>query len=266
MVNLMVKISQLKHMWKISLIAISVIIHLSFIIKEKYLVDFHQDNHGFTYTYDSTGTITKFQNTKAVTSVNFKSKQTLYSLQASNALNILLFYKEQQEIILLDNFLNQLQAIDLTDFNFTQVELATLSNDNKIWLLTAPNNNLIKVDFQGNIIQTIEDLTLLNLQLEGAYKMEMIDDDLVIITKTKIHYFDPNGIWSKTQTITSQNLSITSEKIAVLQGDSVHLYRRNPFLTKTMSKAISPNKKKIQLTPKGILYLNKNGVNLIELP
>lgn len=85
----------------------------------------------------------------------------LQNFDASDPLNLLLFYPEFQSIVLLDRTLSLSARIDLSDKNFFQVSAAASSADKKIWLYDATDFNLKKMDATGKILTRSGDLNLL---------------------------------------------------------------------------------------------------------
>jgi len=84
----------------------------------------------------------------------------LYSLDVSNPLKILVYYKDFATIVLLDRFLTIRTTIDLRKFGITQVKAVALSYDGNIWLYDEAEGKLKKIDESGNILIESADLRL----------------------------------------------------------------------------------------------------------
>jgi hypothetical protein len=73
----------------------------------------------------------------------------LTSLDASNPLKTILFYRDFKTIVLLDRFLNLVDVIDLRKQNLFQVKLVAQSYDNMIWLYDEQESRLRKIGEDG---------------------------------------------------------------------------------------------------------------------
>jgi hypothetical protein len=73
----------------------------------------------------------------------------LTSIDASNPLKTILFYRDFKTVVLLDRFLNLLNVIDLRKQNLFQVTLVAQSYDNRIWLYDEQESRLRKVGEDG---------------------------------------------------------------------------------------------------------------------
>ena len=105
--------------------------------------------------------ITKYSSDlKPIQSNSIFSNGTISSFDSRNPLQLMLFYKQQQEIILLDNTLSQTNKIDLSFFEL--VDLACASNrDNSFWLYSITTQSLIKTDKQGKVTNRYENIAQL---------------------------------------------------------------------------------------------------------
>jgi hypothetical protein len=81
----------------------------------------------------------------------------LYSIDASNPLKLLLYYKDFGTIVVLDRFLNLRNTIDLRRHNILQVTALGQSYDNKIWLYDEVENKLKKIDEDGRLLSETSD-------------------------------------------------------------------------------------------------------------
>ena len=70
----------------------------------------------------------------------------LHSIDVGNPFKILLFFRDQQIIIIADNTLSEIQRIHLAERGFQDITAAGLSADNSMWLFDATSRQLIKAD------------------------------------------------------------------------------------------------------------------------
>jgi hypothetical protein len=81
----------------------------------------------------------------------------LYSVDVTNPLKILLYYKNFSTIVALDRFLNNRNSIDLRKQNMFKVKAIAISYDNNLWVVDEQEFKLKKMDEQGKVIfETID--------------------------------------------------------------------------------------------------------------
>jgi hypothetical protein len=85
----------------------------------------------------------------------------LFSIDATNPLKLLLFYKNFATIVVLDRFLNVRNTINLGKKNIFKVKAVTTSYDNNIWLFDEGDSKLKKIDDNGDVLmETVDFRTL----------------------------------------------------------------------------------------------------------
>jgi hypothetical protein len=97
----------------------------------------------------------------------------LFSIDASNPLKILLFYKEFGTIVVLDRLLNVRTTIDLRKQNIFQAGAICQSYDNGIWVYDEAEARLKRLADDGSIIDQTGDL---RLQLDVAPSPQTLAD------------------------------------------------------------------------------------------
>ena len=81
----------------------------------------------------------------------------IYSLDVTNPLKILVYFKDFSTIIILDRQLSVRNVIDLQKQNILQVRAIATSYDNNIWLYDELESKLKKVDDNGNVLMESTD-------------------------------------------------------------------------------------------------------------
>jgi hypothetical protein len=76
----------------------------------------------------------------------------IYSIDASNPLKVLVYYKDFSTIVVLDRLLNVRNTIDLRKQNILQVRAVTTSYDNNIWLFDEMDSRIKKIDDNGRVV------------------------------------------------------------------------------------------------------------------
>src|SRR6185295_12440766 len=77
---------------------------------------------------------------------NVRKYGKLFSIDATNPLKLLLYYKNFATIVVLDRFLNVRNTINLGKKNIFKVKTITTSYDNNIWLFDEGDSKLKKID------------------------------------------------------------------------------------------------------------------------
>ncbi|UAY51859.1 NHL repeat-containing protein [Ferruginibacter albus] len=112
----------------------------------------------------------------------------LSSIDASNSLKLLLFYKNFASVLVLDRFLNTLNTINLRKQGVFNVNSIATSYDNNIWLFDEGDSKLKKMDGDGNVISETVDFRLLFDSIPSP--TQIIDRDGFV------YLYDPNkGIY-----------------------------------------------------------------------
>lgn len=127
------------------------------------LSDFEVDNLGNFYLVGRQQQIKKISSTFDSIGL-FNDKRNLgklYSIDVSNPLRVLLFYKDFASIIILDRFLNVRTLLNLRNVQIQQVSAITQSYDNNIWVYDELDNNIKKIDESGRVLLRSPDFRVL---------------------------------------------------------------------------------------------------------
>lgn len=112
------------------------------------------------------------------------SKGTISSLDTRNPLQLMLFYQQQQQIVLLDNTLSETNKIELAS-QFDWIDLACLSNrDNAFWLYAVTGQELIKINKSGIVTSRFKNIS--QLVRKDINPTQLVEYD------NQVYLFDPN--------------------------------------------------------------------------
>jgi hypothetical protein len=138
------------------------------------LTDFEVDNLGNLYLISQQQQIKKLSNRydSIATFNEVRSFGSLHSIDVSNPLRIILWYKDQGTLLLLDRFMNRRSIIDLRQAGILQCNAIGQSYDNNIWLYDDLSARLVKMDEAGNIVLESPDLRILYEQPPHPHKLE----------------------------------------------------------------------------------------------
>ena len=91
---------------------------------------------------------------KKVANYSILNNGEITLIDTKNPLQSLLFFKQQQDVIILDNMLGEANSFNLSNY-FEWIDLVCTSNrDNALWLYNISNQELIKTDINLNVIKT----------------------------------------------------------------------------------------------------------------
>src|SRR5262249_49902766 len=98
----------------------------------------------------------------------------VYSIDATNPLKLLLYYKDFGTVVVLDRLLNICTTIDLRRLNILQPKAVCLSYDNGIWVYDELEAKLKRIADDGTLLDQTGDF---RLQLEEAPSPISIEDE-----------------------------------------------------------------------------------------
>jgi hypothetical protein len=121
--------------------------------------DFAVDNLGNLYLVFQGGQLKKLRSNGDSLAVfnNVRRFGKLHSIDVSNPLKVLLYYRNFSTIVVLDRFLNERSTLDLRKQNLIQIKAIGQSYDNNIWLYDELDSKLKKIDDDGRLIDQSND-------------------------------------------------------------------------------------------------------------
>ncbi|HET9280167.1 MAG TPA: hypothetical protein VFN95_18355, partial [Flavitalea sp.] len=127
------------------------------------VADFSVDNFGNIFILFSNGQLKKLNPNGDSLAVfnNVKRYGKLFSIDVSNPLKILLYYKDFSTVVILDRLLNFRGMIDLRKLNLYQVKAIGQSYDNNVWVFDELESKLKRVSEEGKIIDQSTDFRVL---------------------------------------------------------------------------------------------------------
>jgi len=113
------------------------------------------DDIGNLYIVSPTNQLYKYNYSgKVLATLNYNYNGNISSIDASNSMEIYVFYKEINKVLLLDNNLAYRGEIDLTKLNITQAAAIARSYDNGIWVFDLGDLQLKKITKDGVLNQS----------------------------------------------------------------------------------------------------------------
>ncbi len=128
-----------------------------------HFVDFYADNLGNIYCITPTNQIKKINANGDSLGVFNDVKQygKIFSIDVTNPLKILVYYKDFATVLILDRNLNVITVVDLRQSGILQVRAVAQSYDGNIWLYDELDAMIKKLDYNGNVLLQSPDFRLL---------------------------------------------------------------------------------------------------------
>ncbi|MFO0358561.1 MAG: hypothetical protein ACK50A_16525 [Sphingobacteriaceae bacterium] len=185
------------------------------------------------------------------------------SVDGTNGLRLVLFYKDFQQIVFLDNQLSQKsEPVSLEQMGYEQTELVCVSANNGIWIFNKANNELIRFDENLKKIASTGNLKqILQRDLKPNFMTEHNGYLYLNSPSDGIFVFDIFGTFSKVISVKDLKLFQVNEDIIYFYKDGIFCsYDHKLFdqVCKTFSasnvKQSFFNKTKVYLSNKDTLF------------
>lgn len=148
--------------------------------------DFEVDILGNLYLLNETGDLKKIsaEGDSLAAYNNVKQYGKLSSINVTNPLKILLYYRQFATIVVLDRYLSKRNVINLRKQNIFSVNVIAPSYDNNVWVFDEQNNKLLKIGDDGKVLSESNDFRMIFDSVPTPTKI--IDRDGFV------YLFDPN--------------------------------------------------------------------------
>lgn len=229
------------------------------------IIDFTTDNLGNVYLLNSGNQIKKVNERGDSIAVynDVRRYGKIYSIDASNPLKVLVFYKDFSAIVVLDRLLNARTAINLRKSNILQVSAITSSYDNNIWLFDELDSKLKKIDDNGNVLSESTDFRQVFDSVPSPSAMYDRDGQLYLYDAGKgLMVFDYYGAKKNNYQILHFSDITVIDKNTITARDSNHILLYKPATLQLFTfTAFSrqDNFQKIKFNRNKIYCLTKNG-------
>ena len=178
--------------------------------------------------YNSSGNLVKSFSTKRYGSIDF--------VDVTNPLKILLYNKDFQQILFLDNQLTaSSNMISLEDLGLEQTSLECNTANNSFWLYNKQNNSLLRYSEKSKQLVKIENITrILNVELKPNFMLERNNYLYLNCPNEGILVFDIYGSFLKTIPIThASEFEILNNRVIYFTKKTIHEYDSQTFGTAT---------------------------------
>ncbi|MGB8190452.1 MAG: hypothetical protein WCF67_00975 [Chitinophagaceae bacterium] len=231
------------------------------------VVDFTVDNLGNVYLLYNTNQLKKL-NAKGDSVGVFNATRrygSIYSMDVSNPLKVLLYYKDFGTVVALDRFLAVRNTLDLRKLNIFQAKAVGLSYDNNIWVFDEQEGKLKKISEEGKIIDQTNDLRQLFDSLPSPHLL--IDQERLVYMydSTKGFYvFDYYGsLKNRVRLLNWRDVSVVNKSVYGHNGRQLLKYDAGSLnLQELPMPAAWKGASRIYVRPGKIYVLNKGVVEI----
>ena len=246
----------------------------SFTLQRRFRTDVVQlavDNLDNLYVLSSTGQLKKFNAQGDSVGVYNQAKRLgkLYTLDVTNPLKLLLFYKDFSTIIILDRLLTYHGTIDLRKINIIQTSAVGLSYDSNIWLFDEYENKLKKINEQGNVqLETPDFRTLFP---DAVRPQQILDQNGTVYLydpKSGLYLFDYYGAFKKKLPITGWlSLAVFNNYITGIQDNSIQYYNTSTLISGShkLPVVLQPSDN-FKMSNRKLLLWSKDSVSIYNYP
>lgn len=184
------------------------------------------DPLGNIFLVDATDRLTRFDTTgQQLFNVVNNNLGQIHSIDVGNPFKILIFYRDQQTILICDNTLSEIQRITLGQWGFQDVTAVCLSSDNAVWLFNGLKKELIKMSDTGEPILISDPFDI--LQPPSSRPDFIYDIDHLLLLKETgqpIAVFNDFGNYLHPLIVEDELFSISNDKLVIHKNGSVSLY------------------------------------------
>jgi len=186
------------------------------------------DKLGNLYLVSSSNQVNKYNSSgDFLTTTNFSYRGSIDAIDATNPLEILVFYKELNTILFLDNNLAYRGELNLSKYGIMQVSAISRSYDNEIWIFDLGDLQLKKISRDGKISMLSGNIKQFSSKREFLPRNLFADDQRVYLkdTSEKILVFDVFCRFIKTITLQqSSNIRILNVNIIYNKDSAIFIF------------------------------------------
>jgi hypothetical protein len=190
---------------------------------------FTTDKFGNVYVAKNNNSIVKYnQNGDSCCVYNAISKGTITQIDATNPLNILVYYNAMMQINVLNNLLVLKQTIDLKKNNIYNCPAISGSADGDIWIFNSLYNQLQKINYEQKISdKSINFTQLFNSEIAPVLLTEQERNLFLLDTLQGIMRFDQFGTYITTYHFNTSNIQFINNQIVYYRNGNLINYNLN---------------------------------------
>ncbi len=195
-------------------------------------------------------------------------KGAINQVDVMNALNPYIFYKDWNEVVVVDNRLNASTAINFNDYGFLDVLFISFADQDNVWFYDQGTDKMYRFNLQSKkVVNSSLNIT----QIIGAENMphsmiSTINKVYLNIPEKGILLFDALGSLQKTIPIKNvESFCVQGKELYYVQEGKVFLYS---LITSQVAPVSLKDKdlKNVRVAGKRLYTSNKEGIGVYQLP
>ena len=189
------------------------------------------------------------------------------NIEAWNAMKVMLFYDDQQQITLLDRFLNNIATIRLRDITEGLIKVATTAADERLWLFNESDFSLLKYDPRTSemVSTTPLNLTFDRKKADIRYIREYQNMVYVVDKTTGIYVFDNLGNYKKTLPFPDLSyIGFRGDELYYLAGGKLRFFNLYSFAERAFDVPPVQNYKQALVGEELVYLLSESGLDLYD--
>jgi hypothetical protein len=223
------------------------------------------DRLGNIYVVSNTNQLYKYNaDGKLLSTLNYKYLGNITHVDATNPLEIYVFYKELNLVVFLDNNLAYRGEMKLNDFGIGQAAVIARSFDNGVWIFDLADLQLKKMDKDGGNVQASGNIRQYVSQVGNITAMYDNDDRLFLTDSVNgVLLFDVFASYIKTLPIKgTSDVKVIGDAIFYRLGNVLKKYMPTTF--KTTEYPLPPRDEilKISIEKNRLYLLNSNEIHI----
>jgi hypothetical protein len=228
---------------------------------------FTTDKFGNVYIAKPNNSIVKYnQNGDSCCVYNALSRGTITQIDATNPLNILVYYNAMMQINVLNNLLVLKQSIDLKKNNIYNCAAISSSADGDIWIFNSLYNQLQKINAEQKISdKSINFTQLFNTEIAPVLLTEQERNLFVVDTTQGIMRFDQFGTYITTYHFNTTNIQFINNQIVYYKYGTLFNYNLNSLNEKKFSISNPENVIGVRIEKNRVFVLRFNTLEIFTL-
>ncbi|MFT3748962.1 MAG: hypothetical protein QM768_11620 [Agriterribacter sp.] len=230
---------------------------------------FTVDNLGNLYILTSKGLLKKYNNRGDSLNVfnDVRRYGSVYAMDVTNPLKVLLYYRDFSTVVMLDRFLNRINIVDLRKAGIFQAKAVALSYDNNLWVFDEQSAKLKKIADDSKLLSETVDLRQVLNATPSPDKI--IDRDGLVYLYDKdngMYIFDYYGALKNELAITGlTDLQVINKTILGRKDNKFVRYTLGTFDTQEVElPGIIKQAENVLIMQPGIYIRNSYGIVLYK--
>ena len=227
--------------------------------------DIQTDRLGNLYIVSKTNQLYKYgANGKLLSTLNYKYLGNITHVDATNPMEIYVFYKELNLVVFLDNNLAYRGEMKLGDFGISQAAAICRSFDNGIWVFDLGDLQLKKMDKNGENLQTTGNIRQYVTQ-PSAVSFLYDNNDKVFVNDSAngVLVFNIFGTYVKTLPIKGcTEIKVIEDVVYFWQSRELKKYRLKSFDTQVFTLPDAADIKDVSIEKDRVYLLKSSEVSI----